>query len=337
MSRSLTLFAAAAAGLCLTVGARAQSVTLYGLMDMSAGQFQNAGGDKVWRADSGSMTTSFLGFKGSEDLGGGLKAKFAINTFLRADQGAAGRFNGDAFWARDAYVGLSGAFGTTTLGRITTPLFVSTLAFNAFGDSFAFSPSIRQLFTPSLLPFFGDTGWNNSVAYASSDYDGLSFNLQANLGEGAAGTHGKNLGANVLYFKGPLGATFAWQQVKNGTFGEPAGFAGQTTWQLGVSYDLTVAKLFGQFTQVRTSAATDTKTNLWSLGTAVPLGGGKVLAQYGHATAHQPGSDPTNKTLSLGYDYSLSKNTDVYAVYMNDRRTGVDDGNSLAAGVRLRF
>jgi hypothetical protein len=73
---------------------------------------------------------------------------FALNSFLRADNGAAGRFNGDAFWARDAYVGLSGAFGTSLLGRNTTPLFVSTLLFNAFGDSFAFSPSIRQLFTP---------------------------------------------------------------------------------------------------------------------------------------------------------------------------------------------
>src|SRR6185436_14110861 len=112
--------------------------------------------------------------------------------------GAAGRFNGDAFWARDAYVGLSGAFGTTTLGRNTTPLFVSTLLFNAFGDSFGFSPSIRQMFTPALLPFFGDTGWNNSLAYASNENNGWSFNLIGNLGEGAAGAAGKNIGANLL-------------------------------------------------------------------------------------------------------------------------------------------
>ncbi len=48
------------------------------------------------------MTTSFLGFKGREDLGGGLAANFSLEHFLRADNGEAGRFNGDAFWARSA-------------------------------------------------------------------------------------------------------------------------------------------------------------------------------------------------------------------------------------------
>jgi predicted porin len=338
MSRSITLLAAAAiACLGAVSSAHAQNVQVYGLLDMSAGSFQNAGADKVWRADSGNMTTSFLGFKGTEDLGGGLKAKFAINHFLRLDTGAAGRFNGDAFWARDAYVGLSGAFGTTTLGRNTTPLFVSTLLFNAFGDSFGFSPSIRQLFTPELLPFFGDTGWNNSLAYASNESNGWSYNLLANLSEGAPNAPGKNIGVNVLYFNGPLGATAAWQQVKNGAFGTPPGWSGQTTWQIGVSYDVTVAKLYGQYSQVRTSADIDTKTKLWTVGAAVPLGPGKLLAQYGHARAGGIAGDPANKTLTLGYDYSVSKNTDLYAVFMNDKVSGLDDGNTLAAGVRMRF
>ncbi|HJV62691.1 MAG TPA: porin [Albitalea sp.] len=345
MSRSLIgLAAAAIAGLAIAPGAQAQNVQLYGLLDMSAGRFQAPGGDKVWRADNGDMSTSYIGFKGTEDLGGGLKAKFKIEHFMRLDTGAAGRFNGDAFWARDAYVGLSGAFGTTTLGRNTTPLFVSTLLFNAFGDSFGFSPSIRQLFTPALLPFFGDTGWNNSIAYSSTDYNGLSFNLIANLGEGAPGATGRNVGANVLYFAGPLAATVAWQQVKNGDglsptspfTAEPPGFSNQNTFQLGVSYDLGVAKLFGQYTQVKTSATLDTKTTLWGVGASVPVGAGRVIAQYGSAKA-EAGGDTTNKTLSVGYDYNLSKNTDAYAVFMNDKVRGLASGNSLAAGVRLRF
>lgn len=336
MSRSTTLLAAAAV-LCFTAGAQAQNVTLYGLLDMSAGSFQRPGAERVWRADSGGMTTSFIGFKGTDDLGGGLKAKFVINHFLRADEGAAGRFNGDAFWARDAYVGLSGAFGTSTLGRNTTPLFVSTLLFNAFGDSFAFSPSIRQLFTPSLLPFFGDSGWNNSLAYASAPNGDWSWNLIGNLGEGAAGAQGKNLGANLLYFNGPLAASAAWQLVKNGAFGTPPGFAGQRTWQLGVSYDVSVAKLFGQYTHIKTSADLDSKSALWSFGAAVPLGGGQLLAQFGHSRANLAGSEPTHKTLSIGYDLNLSKSTDVYAVFMNEKQTGLSGANTLAAGLRTRF
>src|SRR5437762_11872179 len=266
MIRSLTPSAAAAALLALAGAVNAQNMQLYGLVDMSAGRFQPSGGSGVWRADSGAMTTSFLGLKGSDDLGGGVRARFAIEHFFRADTGQPGRYNGDAFWARDAYVGLSGAFGTTVLGRNTTPLFVSTLLFNAFGDSFGFSPSIRQVFTPSLLPFFGDSGWNNSMAYASNDDDGFSVNLMGNLGEGAPTAMGKNLGANLLYFKGPLGATAAWQKVRNGAFGTPPGWTNQTTWQLGASYELGIAKIYGQYTQVRTRATLDSKTALWGFG-----------------------------------------------------------------------
>jgi predicted porin len=338
MSRSLTRLAIAAiAVLGPCAGVHAQSVELFGLLDMSAGTFQNAGTARQWRSDSGNMSTSFIGFKGSEDLGGGLKAKFAIEHFLRLDNGSAGRFGGDAFWSRDAYVGLSGAFGTTTLGRNTTPLFVSTLLFNAFGDSFGFSPSIRQVFTPSLLPFFGDSGWNNSMAYASNDNDGLSFNLLGNLSEGASGAVGKNVSGNLLYFKGPLGATASWQRVRNGAFGTPPGWTGQNTWQVGASYELGVAKVYGQYTQVRNHAFIDSKTAIWGFGAAAPLGPGRVLVQFGDARAEQSSVETKNRTVTLGYDYALSKNSDLYAVVMNDRVTGLSNGNTLAAGVRLRF
>jgi predicted porin len=342
--RSLPVAAAAALALGLATGAQAQSsVSIYGLMDMSVGQYQSTGSpNKLWRAQSGNMTTSFLGFKGTEDLGGGLKAVFAFEHFLRADTGDAGRFNGDAFWARSAYVGLSGAFGTTKLGRNTTPLFVSTLIFNALGDSFGYSPSIRQLFTPNtgagMLGFYGDTGWNNSLAYTSPNFSGLTLNLIGNLGEGAASATGRNIGGNLLYFGGPVAATVAFQQVKNGAFGTPAGWDSQDTIQVGASYDLTVAKLFGQYTLAKTKATLDTETKIYGVGVSVPIGAGKVLLQYGNATADRgPAPEVVNKTLTVGYDYFLSKNTDVYAVFVNDKATGLDAGNSIAAGIRLRF
>jgi len=342
MTRPATFLAATAvAGLALAGSAQAQNASLYGLLDMSAGSFQNSGATKVFKADSGNMTTSFLGFKGTEDLGGGMKAVFKIEHFLRLDKGAAGRFDGDAFWARNAYVGLSGDFGTSQLGRNTTPLFVSTLLFNAFGDSFGFSPSIRQLFTPSTgLAFFGDTGWNNSILYASPKFGGgFSGSLIANLGEGAAGATGKNFGGNLYWFGGPFGATFAFQQVKNGAFGVPAGWKAQDSVQLGGSYDFGVAKAFAQYTQVKTKATVDTKTTLYSVGVKAPVGPGNVIAQYGSAKADLPAptADVTNKTLSVGYDYFLSKTTDVYFVYMNDKLTNLKGGNTLAAGIKLVF
>ena len=96
--------------------------TLYGLVDMSVGSFQVPGSDSVRRAESGRMSLSYLGIRGSDDLGGGLRARYALETYIRVDEGAAGRSGTDAFWGRTAYVGLQGAFGTSVLGRSPTPL-----------------------------------------------------------------------------------------------------------------------------------------------------------------------------------------------------------------------
>lgn len=337
--------ALAAATLCLVAPAHAQSsVSLYGLIDMSAGQFQDAGTSKVNKVQSGNMATSYFGFGGKEQLSNTLKAKFAIEGFLLADTGSAGRFTGDAFWARSAWVGLEGDFGSTTLGRTTNQYFVSTLIFNAFGDSFGYSPSIRQVLIPkaAMLPFLGDTGWSNSLLYSSPSAGGFSFNLQGALGEGSASAVGHSVGANVLYFGGPFSATVAYQRVKHGLSGfTPAivstGFKYQDAATVGVAYDAKVVKVFGQYALVKTEAATDTETNYFGLGVSVPVGAGKVLAQYGAATAEFPTADVKNKTLTLGYDYWLSKATDVYAVYMNDKLTGTNTGNTFALGLRVKF
>ena len=345
--RPLKSIALAAATLCLSATAFAQSsVNLYGLVDMSAGQFQDAGANKIWMAQSGNMATSFVGFKGTEDLGGGLKAKFSIETFLRADTGAAGRFGVDAFWARAAWVGLSGAFGTTTLGRTTNQFFVSTLVFNAFTDSFGYSPSIRQVLTPSsvhsqMLAWLGDTGWSNSILYQSPNMGGLSINLQGALGEGTQ--KGRNAGANALYFNGPFAATVAYQRVQQGILGAPTiqslGFDNQTSAQVGASWDFKVVKLMGQFSRVTTQATTETKSNIYGIGATAPIGAGKLMAQYGNAKNYAAGTraEVISKTVTVGYDYYLSKRTDIYALVMNDKLTGLSNGNTLALGLKHNF
>jgi predicted porin len=276
MNRRLSCLAAAAVAATLSAAASAQSaspsassITLYGLIDMSAGRFQDAGAARTLRAESGKMTTSFLGFKGTEDLGGSLKLKFALEHYLRADTGSVGRNSADAFWARNAYVGFQGDFGTSTLGRNTTPLFVSTLSFNAIGDSFGFSPSIRQVFAPSTgLAFQGDSGWNNSLLYNTSNAEGYNVSLIGNLGEGAPGATGRNLGGNWVLLTDTWGATIAYQQVKNGLVAVPAGFNRQDTLQFGGTYDFTVVKLYAQATRVKTKATVDTKSTIYGLGLA---------------------------------------------------------------------
>ncbi|MBZ8139495.1 porin [Rubrivivax gelatinosus] len=347
MSRSLKAVAGAAALLCFGLAHAQSNVNIYGLMDAAVGSFQMAGADSTSKVQSGNMTTSFIGFNGSEDVGNGLKVTFAIEHFLQADAGTAGRFVGDKFWARNAYVGLATNYGEYQFGRTTTTMFVSTLMFNAIGDSFAFSPSILQVLTPQtdnrptgarMLSWYGDTGWSNSVLFKSKSWNGLSFNVQANLGEGASATsYGKNLASSVLYMNGPLAATVSYSKVKNDAFGAPAGFEDQETKQVGAWYDFGVVKLFGQYTAVDTTATVDTGTDIWGLGASIPLAGGKVLAQYGHAKEDGNTVEKTNKTLTLGYDYNLSKRTEVYAIYMQDKVTGYDTGDTYAVGIRHKF
>lgn len=307
------------------LAAQAQSsVQAYGLIDVSVGQFQAPGGLKDKTVESGKMSTSYFGFKGTEDLGGGLGAKFAIESFLRANSGKAGRFDGDAFWARSAWVGLSGSAGSLNLGRNTTSLFVSTLLFNPFGDSFGFSPSIRHYFTSGTTT--GDTGWSDSLSYTTPSFSGLTAQVQ--MAGATNGDGGRNVGGHLLYFSGGFAATVAGQKVEKGATTDDT-----TTSQLGLSYDFGALKLFGQYGKVKN----DSKTNdykLSALGVSVPVGAGKLLLAHG---VTQPDTGAKLTTTSFGYDHSLSKRTDLYAVGMSDKKEGLDNGTSFALGLRHRF
>lgn len=318
------LAALAAITLGAASGAQAQnSVTLYGLIDLSVGSFQAPGGEAIKGVNSGNMSTSYFGLKGSEDLGDGLRANFIIESFMRSDTGAAGRFDGDVFWARTSSVGLSNRFGALDLGRITTALYSQTLLFNAFGNSFGFSPSIRHYFTSGTTT--GDTGWSDSLKYSSPSMGGFSFTAHGALGEANGG---RNHALGALYFGGPLALGATWQKVEKG-----ASVQDTTTWQLSGSYDFKVVKLYAQYGEVDNDN-TSNSYEIAGLGGELVIGAGKLLAQYGQVT---PDFGANRRTASLGYDYFLSKRTDVYAVYMQDRQGGLSNGDSYAAGIRHRF
>lgn len=340
--------AVAAAALLSATGAQAQSsVTVYGLLDAAVGQFQVAGGPKLKRLDSGNFSTSYLGFKGTEDLGGGLKANFTLDSFLLLDAGTPGRVNNvDGFWGRNANVGLSGGFGSLRLGRMGPPLFVSSLLFNAFGDSFGYSPTIRQYYNaPYGTPLVGDSGWNNSIGYTSPRLGGMTANVQVAAGEGAATSRGPNWGANLVYFGGPLGLSFAWQKVQTqGTLGRAIsafpGFSSQTAYQLGGSFNAGFARFFAQAGTIDTRASAGVKVKNLHLSVSVPVGpSGALLAAYGNSTIKTAGAAvrPESDMLTLGYTHKLSKRTELYGIYLSDKYTGRSSGNTLATGMRHTF
>jgi predicted porin len=306
---------------------------------------------------SGGMSTSYFGFKGAEDLGGGLKATFTLGAFYQLDTGAQGRFPTDTLFARDANVGLSGNFGALTLGRSISPATLPAFLFNPIGDSFTFSPLVLHKAVSTAAwanSFAGDTGWSNAIRYTTPSFAGLTANIYYQPGEAASEAGKKNVGGNVLYFGGPLSLTAAYHNVEvnnpldttNGvSVVKSVAIAGATNlaateqklWLVGGAYDFGVAKVFATYDQSKHDVSLKDKTA--TLGLSVPTGGaGKILAAAAQTRRTSDlFSERKRTTYTIGYDYSLSKRTELYAYLLNDKVTSFENEQSLAAGVRHRF
>lgn len=344
------LLAAALAGAFAAPAMAQSSVAIGGLVDTFVGSMRNAG-DTASKAvvGSGGMTTSYIGFSGVEDLGNGLKAKFALNAFFLGDTGAGGRFPGnETLFSRDANVGLAGGFGEVQFGRGLAPNFLPTVIFNPLGDSFTFSPLVMHSnvplfnasgFTSSLA---GDTGWSNQIKYTTPSIGGLTANLHYQLGEAAGNTSKNNVGANFLYFNGALSLGGYYHKVQvNNPLDTPAGNvkAGATEQKVtfvGAGYDFGLAKLFATYDKSSHNTKLEDKTT--SFGLSVPVSGGKVLAAYAQTkrTVGTP-AEVRRETSTVGYDYFVSKRTDLYAMLMSDKITGYAEGTSFGVGMRHRF
>jgi len=357
MKKTLLAAAAAAAG-ALSCGAYAQTVTVSGLIDAYAGSMQYSGDKRKAVVNSGGMGTSWWGFEGTEDLGGGLRAEFKVGGYIRADTGEPGRFNGnESYFSRNSFVGLSGPFGTVHIGRDGAPNFLPTALFNAFADSFAFSPIILH----ANVPLFNgtrwqsvnaaDTGWSNQIRYTTPKLGGFTGNLHYQFGEVAGDSSKRNMGASFLYFNGAYGIGGFVHDIRidnplPGTLGDvKVGFAQQKAWMLSGRAKFGAATLYANYEDAKNDNTNgppgDAKSKTWSVSADYTLGAGKLMAAWANTkwtTSPTSARDGSKRdTYSLGYDYTMSKRTDLYAVYMNDKISSFNRGNSYALGVRHRF
>lgn len=333
-----TLAALCAALACLSPRAFAQAqptVQVYGVMDIAFGTFKDAGGARTTQVAPGNLTTSYIGFKGAEDLGSGLQATFNLESYLRNDSGDLGRYSGDAFWSRAANVGLSSRdWGTAKMGRIGTPLFAQVLRFNPLAASFGFSPAIRTHFSYTGK-VAGDTAWNNAVSYTSPEVAGFTADLLYSARESASGA---NTSAALRYVDKAFAIGIVTQTVK-----VPFKSGEERSTDIGASYDFGVAKLFGQYGRVKESATqlatAQTRDTLSQLGVSVPVGPGAVLASWGQArtSAATASASATRTFTTVGYDWRLSKRTDLYAMWMSDQWRRREAGSSMAVGIRHAF
>lgn len=337
---------AGAALLAMAAAAQAQ-VKVYGYLELGVGSYKSAGAAKsVTAVSSGNMMTSFLGFAGSEDLGGGLKAEFTLETFIGADTGAFVPNNAGQFWGRGSNIALSGGFGKVALGQYDTPLFVAGLSYNPFGSSMMFSPTMRHYYgfgigltgqtagtTNFAQSLTTDTGWVNSVTYETPNFGGFMATLQWSPKESPAATAEDSFTIGASYNAGPLSLMGVY-----GDHGLSTAYTGkQKVFSLNGSYDFGVAKAFLQYTDVDNSN-TSVDDTLFQIGASVPVTAqGTVLVSYGQLKRDTAPNDTTNKIFSLGYDHSLSKRTGVYAALTSERHTALKTGNSFAVGIKHSF
>lgn len=331
--------ALAATSMALSSAAMAQSnVQVYGVLDLWTGSSKTSGEAASTKAvNSGGMTTSYWGFAGNEDLGGGMRALFNIEGYLQLDTGAAGRTATDAMFSRSSFVGLGGGWGEVKLGRIINPLFYSTAGANPFGGSTRFAPLLAQTWTaPFGRAVFGDTSWDNAVAYALPALGAWKITAQYGFGEVAGSSGTNNLLLNATYKDGPLYATLHAQQVKAGPGVTTVGRTVQKTLFAGGSYDLKVVKLFASYSTAKADTP-DLRSRTAQAGVSIPAGGGDILASWAQTRNDRNLTPSKRNSASLGYDYFLSKRTDLYAVAMYDKSSLLAVGNSFGVGIRHRF
>ena len=321
MKKSLIALAVLAA----SGAAMAQSsVTLYGVAD--AGVTYLNGADNWSGVTSGNNLTSRLGFRGVEDLGGGLKANFVIEGGFNLDNGDgasgyAGAKAGEGFqFKRRSTVGLSGGFGEVRMGRELTAAYNATARYDVFGSvgigqSRLWADGGVVDASANATAVTTNQRISNALTYVSPDFSGFKFGLNYGFGETTASNSDSGyLGAGLTYDNGPLSLGLGLERLNNGANSVAA--SDIDAWSLGGSYDFGVAKLLGGYRASTVDrAAGENKRNGAYVAVTAPVGPGLVRASYNRYENKYNGGKDKADQFGLGYVYSLSKRTSVYGTY----------------------
>ena len=327
-----TLLALVAAAGAAAASAQSSSVTLFGVADVSVAYISTK--DKVGDSKSvyglanGGNSSSRLGFRGEEDLGGGLKAGFWLEGGINVDDGGTG-FKFD----RRSTVSVMGNFGEVRLGRDLTPGYSKFISYDLFGQA-------------GIGQFMGWGDWNgnnqttannnndangirssNMISYYTPNFSGFTAGLGYGFDEKADTTNskkGRYVGGYVAYDNGPLSVALSYDESSALTLGSGAtavNGADRNRLTLGGSYDLNVVKLNAILQQTKDDVpgGSERKVNAYMLGASAPVGAGEVKLQY--ALYDQKAIDSKAHQISLGYVHNLSKRTAVYGTvaYMDNK------------------
>jgi predicted porin len=317
----------ALAVLCVAAtAANAQSsVTLYGRVDLSLAQQADAVKNREVRNGSGSR----LGVRGTEDLGGGLKALFQLEHRFNADDGA--QSNATRFWEGKSIVGLEGGFGRVWMGRDENPAYThgQVVADPWATDTVAGNGTI-------INGRIGSTRYSNTVNYR---FAAAGFTLAAQMAE-AEGNTPAGTGATLDDRPYSLGLAYGGGPITLGAGYENPADKDDNWATFYAGYNFGVFKLGGLYGSGKNTA--NQKHEAYLLSATAPVGAGEFRLSYGQLK-NKDLNAIADKQLGLGYHYALSKRTTVYADFVNEKRDGIDtatperEKNGYDVGLRHNF
>jgi predicted porin len=310
MKKTLILLAAcgAATGVCAQ-----SSVTIYGVIDQGFGRL-NKGTSFLTGLPAGlvgapgvntmkAVTSSRLGFRGSEDMGDGLRANFSIEHRFAPDIGSI-QFGQTGFFGGHSWVGLSKAtWGEIRLGRQFVPAHYVAVAGDPWG--FDYTAASAYAFNKGGSTF---TYAANSVGYKTpAFFGGLTSEVVYGFREGGTAENPANnannvISANVLYNRAPWYAGVAFSKVHSSTATK------NEYWVLTAAYDLGIVRPILSYSGSRANAVN--MTHGFTLGAVATMGQTRVKAVY--ARLQPPGSNNETNKFGIGADYAFSKRTSTY-------------------------
>ena len=286
-----TLAAALVAAFPLVAAAQS-SVVVYGVADASFGR-ENNGLTRTTSVGSGNQSTNRVGFRGTEDLGNGLKALFNVEAGYLIDSGA-----GDSvLFGRRAVVGLEGSFGQVTIGREYTPV-ASVAAFSDILGQGMFGTNLGAFGTNKLTRRV-----SNSLNYRSPAMNGFRLGGVYAAGEKTTGPSNNLMGGGLEYAGGPFMLGAAWQRYERTTSGNDREYVFGFGWKNG-GWEIKGNRM------VADQAAPGNKFTESNLGVAYGFDAHKFFANYKQNRLSNGGK---GKGYTLAYTYTMSKRTNLYA------------------------
>lgn len=333
----------AAAMLVLSAGyAQAQTVTLFGRLDVGVEHITkvNAAGDSLTRVNNGGILPSIWGMRGSEDLGGGLKAVFNLESDFGGDTGGSrGLGNISGAFGRQANVGVSGGFGTILLGRQYSPAILAELGVDPRGYKESYSMLLPYALNQNPAGNGVGAGevnnglgifTSNMISYSGS-FGGVNVLAGYGLGEVAGSSDAETVafGANTKF--GPVVIAGSYQQIKGGA---ASGFAKTERYGIGAAFSFgmaTVKGLYARATEDAVSglAAAEIETDNYGVGVDLAWlpNNTATIAYYNGKTKN---TSQKTDTFIVSNDYAFSKRTTLYAqlVFVDDKTPTTGPSNA---------